>query len=172
MPNLQALAAQLGLERDVFFLGRCEKVAELLAVSDVCVLSSKAEGFSNAILEYMAAARPVVVTDVGGAREAVAEGETGFLVPSGDDQKMATRIIELLNDPQRARAMGQRGKSIVAARFSADRHLQNTLELYDELLSLSRRASSAVNPCVSTASAGCSEYRLQSGVSPASEKPN
>jgi len=139
MPSLQALAAQLGLERDVFFLGRCERVAELLSVSDVCVLSSKAEGFSNAILEYMAAARPVVVTDVGGAREAVAEGETGFLVPSGDDQNMADRIIELLNDPQRARSMGRRGKSIVAEKFSAQRHLQNTLKLYDELLSVPSR---------------------------------
>src|SRR3989441_1516187 len=100
MSSLQALAAQLGLERDVFFLGRCEKVAELLSVSDVCVLSSKAEGFSNSILEYMAAARPVVVTDVGGAREAVIEGETGFIVAAGDHENMAARIITLLREPE------------------------------------------------------------------------
>ena len=90
--SLRALAAELGLARDAFFIGRCSRIAELLAVSDVCVLSSKAEGFSNSILEYMAAARPVVVTNVGGAREAVAEGETGYLVEAGDDETMAARI--------------------------------------------------------------------------------
>ena len=134
MSGLRELSAQLGLERDVFFIGRCEKVAELLSVSEVCALSSTAEGFSNSILEYMAAARPTVVTDVGGAREAVIEGETGYIVPPGDDQPMAERMIELLRDPKRARAMGERGKSIVEEKFSCERHLQNTLELYDELM--------------------------------------
>jgi glycosyltransferase involved in cell wall biosynthesis len=134
MSGLRELTAQLGLERDVFFIGRCEKVAELLSVSDLCALSSSAEGFSNAILEYMAAARPVVVTDVGGAREAVIEGETGYIVPSGDYQQMAERIIELLCDPKRAREMGERGKSIVEEKFSCERHLANTLDLYFKML--------------------------------------
>jgi glycosyltransferase involved in cell wall biosynthesis len=133
MEGLRELAAQLGLEANVFFIGRCEKVAELLSVSDVCALSSTAEGFSNAIVEYMAAARPVVVTDVGGAREAVIAGETGYLVPPGDDEQMAVRMIELLRDPKRARAMGELGRLVVDEKFSCERHLQNTLELYDEL---------------------------------------
>ena len=132
--SLRALAAQLGLEHDVFFTGRCEKVAELLAVSDVCVLSSKAEGFSNSILEYMAAARPVVVTDVGGAREAVVEGETGYLVQSGNDEMMAGRIISLLRDPQRAREMGEHGRQVVEQRFSAQAQLENTQQLYDQFI--------------------------------------
>src|SRR6266850_1482090 len=82
----------------------------------------------------MAAARPVVVTDVGGAREAVIEGETGYIVSAGDDQQMAERMVELLRDPQRARAMGERGKSIVAEKFSCEWQLANTLGLYSELL--------------------------------------
>ena len=61
------LASKLGLERDCFFIGRCDDIAELLWVSDIGVLTSKAEGFSNSILEYMAAELPVVATDVGGA---------------------------------------------------------------------------------------------------------
>jgi glycosyltransferase involved in cell wall biosynthesis len=134
MASLQAQAAQLGLERDVFFLGRCERVAELLSLSDVCVLSSKAEGFSNSILEYMAAARPVVVTDVGGAREAVNDGETGYIVPAGDDGEMARRIIELLRDPKHAQTMGERGRQIVAEKFSCTAQLERTLALYDSLL--------------------------------------
>lgn len=135
MESLRGLAEELGIKDDVFFIGRCDKVADLLFASDIGVLSSKAEGFANAILEYMAAGLPVVATDVGGAREAISEGGTGFLVSSGDDEKMAERIIELLNDPPRAREMGQRGKVIAAERFSCNHHLQNTLELYDELLS-------------------------------------
>jgi glycosyltransferase involved in cell wall biosynthesis len=134
MESLRALAAELGIERDVFFTGRCTKVAALLSISDVCVLSSKAEGFSNAILEYMAAARPVVATDVGGAREAVIEGETGYLVPSGDDEMMAARIISLLGEPERARSLGERGRRLVAEKFSCEAQLERTENLYDRLL--------------------------------------
>jgi L-malate glycosyltransferase len=140
MESLRELAGELGIRDDVFFVGRCDRVADLLFASEIGVLSSKAEGFANAILEYMAAGLPAVATDVGGAREAIAEGETGYTVASGDDEKMAARIIELLNEPERARAMGQRGKVVAAQKFSCDRHLQNTLELYDELLSTPKSA--------------------------------
>ena len=132
--SLRALASELGVERDTFFIGRCDRIAELLFATDVCALSSKAEGFSNAILEYMGAARPVVATDVGGAREAIAEGETGYLVRSGDDETMAARIIELLRAPAKARAMGERGRRIVEQKFSAQVQLERTQELYDRLL--------------------------------------
>jgi glycosyltransferase involved in cell wall biosynthesis len=134
MPGLRSLAVELGIERDVFFTGRCERVAELLAISEVCVLSSKAEGFSNAILEYMAAARAVVATDVGGASEAIVEGETGYLVPSGDDAAMAERIISLLNDTELTREMGERGRRIVKEKFSCEAQLERTEKLYDELM--------------------------------------
>jgi glycosyltransferase involved in cell wall biosynthesis len=109
MEELRELAVQLGIKDDVFFIGRCDRVADLLFASDIGVASSNAEGFANAILEYMAAGLPVVATDVGGAREAIAEGETGYVVASGDDERMAERIIELLSEPKRARAMGDRG---------------------------------------------------------------
>ena len=82
----------------------------------------------------MAAAQPVVVTDVGGAREAVVEGVTGYIVRSGDDEQMGARIIELLCDPARARAMGQRGQEVVTKRFSSERQLENTHALYEKLL--------------------------------------
>jgi glycosyltransferase involved in cell wall biosynthesis len=144
MTELHDLAKQLGIQDDVFFIGRCDRVAELLFASDVGVLSSKAEGFANAILEYMAASLPVVATDVGGAREAITEGETGYVVASGDDERMAERIIQLLKEPERASAMGRRGKLIVAEKFSCDRHLQNTLELYDQLLSKPKPSPSQI----------------------------
>ncbi len=143
--SLRELALQLGIKDDVFFIGRCDNVADLLFASAVGALSSKAEGFANAILEYMAAGLPVVATDVGGAREAIAEGETGYTVASGDDERMAARIVELLSEPKRAQVMGGRGKLIAAEKFSCDRHLQNTLELYDELLSTPRPAPSGIS---------------------------
>jgi glycosyltransferase involved in cell wall biosynthesis len=131
--QVRELAADLGIGQDVFFIGRCAQVASLLAVSDVCVLSSTAEGFSNAILEYMAAARPVVATDVGGAGEAVVEGETGHLVAPGDDERMAARIVELLRDPERALVMGERGRRRVAEQFSCEAQLARTEALYERL---------------------------------------
>lgn len=132
--SMRALASELGIGGATFFTGRCDRVASLLSLSEVCVLSSRAEGFSNALLEYMAAARPVVATEVGGAREAVVEGETGYLVPPGDDEAMAARIISLLRDPGRSRAMGERGRQIVEAKFSTGAQLERTLSLYDQLL--------------------------------------
>lgn len=138
MPGLRQLATELDIANDVHFIGRCDDVASLLFASHLGVLSSKAEGFANAILEYMAAGLPVVATDVGGVREAIVEGETGYIVPSGDDEKMAARIIEVLSSDEHARVMGARGKAIVADKFSSEKHLRNTLELYDELLSSAR----------------------------------
>ena len=134
MPSLRELAAALGIGDDVHFIGRCDDVASLLLASHLGVLSSKAEGFANAILEYLAAGLPVVATNVGGVREAIVERETGHLVASGDDEAMAARIIQILEDDENARSMGARGKAIVAAKFSSEHHLRNTLELYDELL--------------------------------------
>ena len=137
--SLRALAQELGIQDSTILLGRCENVAELLSVSEVCVLSSKAEGFSNSILEYMAAARPVVVTDVGGAREVVIEGETGHLVPSGDDAAMAARLIGLMREPEKARAMGAAGRRVVEEKFSCKAQLTQTEELYDGLLAKAQR---------------------------------
>lgn len=132
--SLCALASELGIGANTFFLGRCDHIAELLLASDVCALSSQAEGFSNALLEYMAAGCPVVATDVGGAGEALMEGETGYIVPSGDDAAMAARLLALLRSPAQAREMGARAKGVVATRFSPQARLESTLRLYESLL--------------------------------------
>ncbi len=132
--EVRRLASELGISDAAFFLGRCENIAELLSISDVCVLSSKAEGFSNSILEYMAAGCPVVATNVGGASEVIMEGETGHLVSPGDDATMASRIILLLRDPERARQFGAAGKRLVERNFSCEAQLTKTEELYNRLL--------------------------------------
>lgn len=134
MPQLRELANELGIGADVHFIGRCDDVPSLLFASTAGALSSKAEGFANAILEYMYAGLPVVATDVGGVREAIVEGETGYIVPSGDHEAMARRLVQVLSDDEQAQLMGARGRNIVAEKFSSEFHLQNTLELYDEIL--------------------------------------
>jgi len=137
--EIKAVAASAGLADDTFFIGRCDKIAELLFVSEICVLTSWAEGFSNSILEYMAAGRPVVATDVGGAREAIAHGESGYVVKSDDDERMAEHVLSLLKDPERAREMGNRGRERVREHFSDHAQLKNTTAMYERLLSRSTR---------------------------------
>jgi glycosyltransferase involved in cell wall biosynthesis len=142
--SLKELSRQLGVAEKSFFLGRCEQIAELLSVSNVCLLTSTAEGFSNAILEYMAAARPVVATNVGGASEAVVDGVTGYLVDSGDDKTMAERIIRLLREPELARSVGEAGRMRVEQEFSTTSLLHNVESLYDSLLTRERATQNKV----------------------------
>jgi glycosyltransferase involved in cell wall biosynthesis len=144
---MRSLGAELGLEGHLFFTGCCRHIAELLALTEVCAFSSSHEGFSNSILEYMASARPVVVTDVGGAREAVIEGETGYIVKPDDHAAMADRIIALLRDPERGRAMGERGRQVVREKFSCAALLEATHSLYDRALA---RVAGASGPRAAT----------------------
>lgn len=127
---LRALADTMGLGGVVRFVGRAIDVASLLVETDVGVLSSRSEGFPNVVLEYMAAGRPVVATDVGGVREAVVHGQTGYLVAPGDDQALADRVAALLHDPVLARAMGDAGMQRVHDCFSPHRMLEEMEAAY------------------------------------------
>ena len=139
LDETKAFAASLGLPNETFFPGRCADVPKLLSVADVCVLSSTTEGFSNSILEYMAAGKPVVATNVGGAAEAVIEGETGFLVDSDDDEQMANRLTELLQNTRKATEMGIAGKKTAEENFSTAAQLEKNLALYEKLTSKKNR---------------------------------
>lgn len=135
LDGLQREASEVSVAEHVHFIGRCTDVPALLSIAHACVLTSTAEGFSNSILEYMAASRPVVVTDVGGARETVENEKTGFIVPSNDDKAMAERLIELLEDKPLAARLGTAARQHVARNFSADAQLEQTIALYDEMMS-------------------------------------
>ncbi|MEQ1920976.1 MAG: glycosyltransferase family 4 protein [Pyrinomonadaceae bacterium] len=132
--ELKAMVVELGIDKEVHFIGRCSDIPSLLSTSSACVLTSTAEGFSNSILEYMAAGKPVVATNVGGAAEAVVEGETGYLVASDDDAGMAENLIDLLKDDRKAVAFGNAGRAIAHDKFSQEAQLRNTLRLYNSLL--------------------------------------
>jgi glycosyltransferase involved in cell wall biosynthesis len=134
MNSMRLLAKELGITRQTFFLGGCDRVAELLSITEIGVLSSLYEGFPNAVLEYMAAGCPVVATDVGGIGEAVADGQTGYLVEARDHEAMARKILRLLEAPEQARAMGILARRIVAERFSSEAQAKTISALYERLL--------------------------------------
>ncbi len=128
--DLKALARDLQIEQNTHFIGRCAKVPELLSISAIGVLTSFAEGFSNSILEYMAAQLPVVATNVGGASEAIVEGETGYTIASDDDEALANRLLELLADEAKIARFGIAGRRRVVEKFSLESQLERTLKLY------------------------------------------
>lgn len=117
---LEALAAEYGIARQVAFLGSRTDVPRLLAAADVFALTSHNEANPVSILEAMSVGLPVVATNVGSVAEAVCEGETGYLVPPGNADALAERLVELLEDPQRRAAMGIAGRERVARRWSVD----------------------------------------------------
>ena len=113
---LEALRAELGLADRVTFAGSVADVPGFLRTLDVAVLPSDSEGMSNALLEYLAAGRAVVATDVGANRQLVGPAG-GVIVPPGDPAALATAIDWLIEDPGRARAMAAAGRDGVARRY-------------------------------------------------------
>jgi glycosyltransferase involved in cell wall biosynthesis len=107
--ELEALARDLGVADRIDIRGVQTNVLELLAHASVLALPSYSEGFPIVPLEAMAVRRPVVATAVGGTPELVVDGETGILVQPGDVDALARALRELLDDPERARAMGEAG---------------------------------------------------------------
>ncbi|HSJ25109.1 MAG TPA: glycosyltransferase [Longimicrobiales bacterium] len=119
----------------VLLVGLQADVRPWLQAADVCVLSSRSEGLSTAVLEYMAAGRPVVATAVGGMAELIDDGCTGLIVPPGDDAALAVAMGRLLEDRAAAEAMGRAAQEEVRRRHSTEAQLAATLSLYSRLLS-------------------------------------
>jgi glycosyltransferase involved in cell wall biosynthesis len=129
--TLRGLVAGDGPERErlerlvsgldgVELLGSRGDVPDLVAACDAVALLSDAEALPMSILEAMALGRPVVTSDVGGAGEAVADGETGIVVPPGDTAAADAALAALAADPDRARAMGERGRARQRERFDGE----------------------------------------------------
>lgn len=134
---LEALIRASGLQGRVRLLGQRDDVARLLRASDVSVLVSEREGFSNAVVESLAAGVPVVATDVGGNPDAVADGETGFLISVGDTAALANRLARLIADPDLRAALGARART-AAPRFGLQAMVHATERLYLECLRRAR----------------------------------
>lgn len=132
-PMLHGVASELrrrNLSSKVELLGARRDVPDLLASSDVFVLSSRSEGLPMSILEAMAARLPVVATDVGGVAEAVSDGQTGLLVPAGDPYAMAEALERLLRDSELRQRFGANGRKRAEKRFDVTRFRSAHVELY------------------------------------------
>jgi len=124
----------LGLEDRVSFLGRRDDVPDRLASSNIFILTSRWEGFPLSIVEAMRAGLPVIASDVGGVREAVVHGETGFLVKGADVNELAGYLKKLITSPMLRRSMGQAGRERYERYFTFDHMYQKTLDIYKELV--------------------------------------
>ncbi|ACX51484.1 glycosyl transferase group 1 [Ammonifex degensii KC4] len=134
--ELEDKARALGLSHLVSFAGYRppEEIPSILKVIDIFVLPSLSEGLPLALLEAMAAGKPVVATAVGGIPEVVLEGRTGYLVPPGDAQALARALLSLLESPDKAREMGEAGRKWVEEHFSSRRMAQEVMKIYQEAL--------------------------------------
>ena len=131
--DLRAEALRKNVNGKVKFLGWRQDINELMPVFDMLVLPSLNEGMGRVLVEAMAAGKPVVASRVGGIPDLIQDGYNGYLVPPADQQALAEAILKLLNDRDRARLMGQRGKKR-CQQFSLDAMIAKLDNLYSGLI--------------------------------------
>lgn len=134
---VRSRCAALGLGDRVALLGTRYDVPAILARADAFCLPSLAEGLPNAVMEAMAARLPVVASAVGGVPELVDE-ENGFTVPPGQPEPLAARLLQILREPRRARALGERGRARIQRDYSLERLSEGHRALYEALTVRSR----------------------------------
>jgi len=148
-PHEEALRAEVasrGIADSVRFLGFRDDAAELTALLDVAVLPSiGCDASSASIKEAMVMGRPIVATDVGGAREIIDDGVTGFVVPPASGAALASSILKLLADPDKAKEMGERGRDEVRRRYSPAALADGVLAVYESAVAEARRAGARVS---------------------------
>jgi len=132
--ELEALAERLGVRPSLRFLGKRDDVAECVAAMDVFVLPSLNEGMGRALVEAMAAGRPVVASRVGGVPTVVEDRVTGLLVPPGDADALASAIRALLDRPAWARELGAAAAKQIGDRFSEASMIRSIESLYEEAM--------------------------------------
>ncbi len=130
--ELEDLSQSLRISDRVVFTGYRTDVPQILNLIDIFVLSSDWEGFPMTILEAMASGKPVVCTDVGGNREAVVNGETGFIVPPRDIKFLSESLFKLIQYTDLRKEMGERGKERFLKNFTVDVMVKKTESIYEE----------------------------------------
>ena len=131
--ELTRLIHELGLERHVLLPGFRPDVLSLLKAFDVFVMPSITEGLGTSILDAMACSKAVVASAVGGIPEVVEREATGLLVPPRDASALGAAIVRLLRDPALAARFAAAGRARVEQRFTAERMVQETLDVYHRL---------------------------------------
>lgn len=137
--EIDRLVTRHGLEKRTAIVHTVDRVADLLAAADVFLLCSKAEGFPNAVMEAMAAARPIVARAVGGIPELVEDGLTGRLIPDRSPEAMAAAAVELLRDEPLAAAYAAASARRVRNLFAVEKMTAAYKALYSEFLAAGAR---------------------------------
>jgi glycosyltransferase involved in cell wall biosynthesis len=132
--QLRAQAAELDITAGVIFAGTIDPIAPLFHLAEVFVLASSYEGLPMVVLEAMASGAAIVCTSVGGIPEVIANGESGLLVPSDDELALESALRGLLEGPENERRrLGDRAKADAIAKFSTERMVERTANLYRSL---------------------------------------
>ncbi|MBN1420380.1 MAG: glycosyltransferase [Planctomycetes bacterium] len=131
---LEALVSRLGLSERVHLAGFQSPTGPWIERFDVFALPSRSEGLPVALLEACALGRPAVASAAGGIPEVIRDGQNGLLVPAEDPGRLAAGILSLLEDPARARTLGEAARATLEGRFSARAMAKAYLRLYEELL--------------------------------------
>ncbi len=129
----EQLARELGIHRDVLFLGNQDCMEELLPLADVFLLPSSSESFGLVALEAMSAEVPVVASNAGGLPEVVEHGFTGFLHDPGHIAGFVNSTLKLLTNEPLRRTMGRRGRRVARERFTADEMVGHYMRVYESL---------------------------------------
>jgi glycosyltransferase involved in cell wall biosynthesis len=132
--ELENRPSAVNLTGRVIFTGQREDVPQIMAETDISVLPSLSESFSNSLLESMAHGLPVIATNVGGNPEVITNGVDGILVPPQDPGAIATEMIRLLEFPEIGRRLGESARKKVIRQYALDRLLNRTESLYMSLL--------------------------------------
>lgn len=134
-PEIERRRDALGLGAVARLAGVRTDMPAVMALADAFVLTSAGwEGLPVSTLEAQGAGVPVVITDAGGSREAVVEGETGFVTPRRDAAALSAALLRLLRDSDLRRRLGQRGRARVREQFSRAQMVRRTMDVYDALL--------------------------------------
>ena len=133
-------AVELNIGDQITFPGHIENILDVLSRTDIFVLPSiSGEAFSRAIIAAMAMGKPVVATDVGGAKEAIENGLSGFVVPSADSAALAERIIALATDEKLRQKFGAEARKRVEELFTIEKNVEKTERIYEQLLGGTKR---------------------------------
>ena len=132
--NLEALIEQYGLSKNFIFCGFPEKIPAILAALDLFILPAIEGNPALTILEAMATAVPLIITDLPGVKDLIKDGVNGVIVPPGDPYALAKAIIEFMEDRKRWRIMGQEGRRVAEAQFDLNKTASKLEELYLKLL--------------------------------------
>jgi glycosyltransferase involved in cell wall biosynthesis len=136
--RLEREALRLGLDRRCVFAGFRPDPDRLIPAFSLLCLTSRTEGLGSSLLDGMCFERAIVATTTGGIPEVVHHGRTGLLVPVGDAAALARALLELVRWPERRQALGRAGRRRFEREFTAERMVEATLGLYEELCPIPR----------------------------------